>query len=129
MRLGVRDGEEPLTGCLTVAGKRMKMRVGVRGGEEPLTACLTVAGKMKMMLNLRGGEEPLTACLTVAGKDEDEVGFERGSTRRYTFQVGKKLGDLRRLHVQQVSPRLRIVRRVGILLRKLACCLRLSFTY
>lgn len=39
-----------------------------------------------------------------AGQEEDENGFERGSTRSFTFQVGRDLGELRRLHVQQVSP-------------------------
>jgi len=38
-----------------------------------------------------------------AGQDEAETGFERGSTRSFTFQVGRELGDLRRLHIQQVS--------------------------
>ena len=38
-----------------------------------------------------------------AGQEEDENGFERGSTRSFTFQVGRDLGELRRLHVQQVS--------------------------
>lgn len=43
------------------------------------------------------------AYLLSAGQDEVEMGFERGSRHCYHFRLKESLGDLRRLHVQQVS--------------------------
>ena len=37
-----------------------------------------------------------------AGNDQDEYGFERGTRRRYALDVGRPLGALRRVFVQQV---------------------------
>ncbi|KAK9827711.1 hypothetical protein WJX81_003442 [Elliptochloris bilobata] len=40
----------------------------------------------------------------VLGNDQDEYGFERGTRRRYALDVGRPLGALRQVFVQQVEP-------------------------
>ena len=38
-----------------------------------------------------------------AGNDTEEPGFERGASRTYALETDRQLGELRRVHVQQVS--------------------------
>ena len=39
-----------------------------------------------------------------AGNDGDEWGFERGTTRSYTFEIDSDLGELKRVYVRQARP-------------------------
>lgn len=41
---------------------------------------------------------------SVAGNDQDEYGFERGSTKSYALRVRHPIGKLKRVRVAQVEP-------------------------
>ena len=40
----------------------------------------------------------------VVGNEQDENGFERGSSKKYELSVEKDLGALKRIHVEQCEP-------------------------
>lgn len=40
----------------------------------------------------------------VVGNEQDENGFERGSSKKYELSVEKDLGVLKRIHIEQCEP-------------------------
>ena len=49
-------------------------------------------------------EKKKTSSTFFPGNDQDEYGFERGSTKSYALRVRQPIGKLRRVRVAQVEP-------------------------